>query len=52
MVIGQNDAHFLRQQAASLRTVAERCAAPIRAELLALAEDLERRAEQIEGRGN
>jgi hypothetical protein len=51
MVIGQNEAQFLRQQAASLRTIAEQCVAHIRTELLELAEDLEQRAEQIESRG-
>jgi hypothetical protein len=50
MVIGQNEAQFLRQQAASLKTIAERCAAHIRAELLELAEDLENRATQVEKR--
>jgi hypothetical protein len=52
MVIGQNEAQFLRQQAATLRTIAEQCAAHVRTELLELVEDLERRAEQIETRGN
>jgi hypothetical protein len=48
MVIGQNDAQFLRQQAASLRALAVRCTAAIRAELIALAQELEQRAETIE----
>jgi hypothetical protein len=48
MVIGQNDSQFLRQQAANLRVLAERCTVAIRAELIALAQELEQRADVVE----
>ncbi|HKT17011.1 MAG TPA: hypothetical protein VJR47_03145 [Stellaceae bacterium] len=44
MVIGQNEAAFLRQQAERLRMLAEGCSSALRAELLTIAADFERRA--------
>jgi len=48
MVIGQNEAEFLRAQAARLRSLATGCTQPLGDELLAIADDFERRAHLIE----
>ena len=48
MVIGQNEAEFLRTQAARLRVLAKGCTQPLGDELLAIADDLERRAHLID----
>ena len=44
MVIGQNEAEFLRAHAARMRLLAEGCTKTLGEELLALAADFERRA--------
>jgi len=48
MVIGQNEAEFLRQQAERLRLLAQGCIPSLRDELLAIAADFERRAHLLE----
>jgi hypothetical protein len=48
MVIGQNEAEFLRTQAARLRILAKGCTQSLGDELLAIADDFERRALLIE----
>jgi hypothetical protein len=50
MVIGQNEAEFLRAQAARLRVLAKGCTQPLGDELLAIADDFERRAHLIDDR--
>jgi hypothetical protein len=52
VVIGENDAHFLRQQATQIRLIAQKCLPHIRDELLSIAEGCERRARLIEEKGD
>lgn len=52
MVIDENESHFLRQQAARIRVLAQGCTRSVSEELLAMARELEQRARDIEGKAS
>jgi hypothetical protein len=52
VVIDQNESHFLRQQAARIRAVAQNCTRSVSEELLAMARELDQRAREIEGKAD